>query len=321
MGTNTLCRLHVSTYPSIQPFQPDGARDLFLQYFICCTSDITWYLSGYESLEATPSLRSSCRTPSMHPILCLVGEVIVTTLVTGFTHPGARLRLLGLIPVALCVLQCVPLCMKSMVRTPWAALVGGYSITYLFHYLDVAVLSDWSFEHNSPVSGLVRPSEDANTDDRAQSRKPNDTIVHRLLFGVKMASSFRFVGTPYQTRNTPPVIAADRKYFLQRTFAVIVVSYVVLDFINSNNDPMIASKYLTLEKVPFLTRLDQITAEEVVIRAFAVLAAAVGLNCVQGGIYNIFALLAVSTGVSNPSEWPPFYGSPRDAYTLRKFWK
>lgn len=257
----------------------------------------------------------------MHPVIYLVTELFLTMFVVGFTTPYSILRPTGLLLCTLCVVRCIPGCMPYMTRTPWAALVGGYSVTYLYHYLDIALLSRWSFEHGAPVSGLLRPAPAPANASRDYKPRDVDSIRERLIFGMKVTSTFRFVGTEYEARNTPSVITTRRKDFLRRMFVAILISYCVLDFINSNNDPAIASRFLTLEKIPILTRLHEITAEELTIRFFTVLAAGVGLNCVQGGIYHICALLAVSTGISEPSEWPPFYGSAREAYMLRRFWE
>ena len=256
----------------------------------------------------------------MHPAVYLLAEYIVTVTVVGFIPAGSALRLVGLGLVFICMLQCIPTCMLHMVRTPWAALVGGYSVTYVYHYLDVALLSCWSFEERAPISGLVRPSTE-NQGVQSRSTTNQYTLFHRLLFGLKIASSFRFNGTPYEVKNCPQNTTITRREFIPRAFTVIVTSYIVLDFINSNNDPAMASKYLTMDKIPILTRLNQISLEESVIRTFTVLAAGISLNCVQSGIYHIFALSAVSLRISKPNEWPPFYGSPNEGFTLIRFWK
>lgn len=257
-----------------------------------------------------------------HPIIFLIAEIILTVFVVGFTPPSSKLRPAGLLVIMLCVALCIPECVPHMIRTPWAALVGGYSVTYLYHYLDIALLSCWSFEQGGPVGGLLRPTP-TPTNGAVRDYKPRsiDTLRERLIFGTKLTSTFRFVGTRYETRNTPPVLTTERKQFLRRTFLIIVASYCTLDFINSNNNPDISSRYLIPEKVPVFARLHDVTAEELAIRTFTVLAAGISLNCVQGGIYHICGLVAVSSGMSEPSEWPPFYGSVSKAYTLRRFWE
>lgn len=258
----------------------------------------------------------------MHPGFYLVAEFVTAVLVIGFTPADSNLRLWGLAWNIFCVFKCIPLCMQYMVRTPWGALLGGFAISYLYHYLDIALLSRWSFEHRAPVSGLVKPS--AVISKRSQvDPVPNSKSVlqQRLLFGLSVGSTFRFIGTPYEVQSVPPARATTRKGYFRRTYAVVLVSYIVLDFINSINDPEIASKFLGLKNVPLFTRLHEVSAEELIIRLFTVLAAGISLNCVQGGIYHLIGLFAVSFGISAPTAWPPFYGSPREAYTLRRFWK
>jgi hypothetical protein len=199
--------------------------------------------------------------------------------------------------------------------------MGGYSVTYLYHYMDIALLSRWSFEHDAPVSGLVRPGR-LPCPPRSKSTSPTSLPAwEKLKFGIKLTSTFRFVGTQYEVRNTPKTNPTTSRDFLRRTFLGIVISYCVLDLINAQTDPAIASRFLTPTNIPLLARLHELTAEECLIRMFTVIAAGVGLTCVQGGIYHTCALLAVRTGLSSPAEWPPFYGSARDAYTLRRFWE
>ncbi|CAH0017829.1 unnamed protein product [Clonostachys rhizophaga] len=36
--------------------------------------------------------------------------------------------------------------------------------------------------------------------------------------------------------------------------------------------------------------------------------------------HDVLAIIGVATGVDDPSEWPPMYGSITEAYTMRRFW-
>jgi hypothetical protein len=142
-----------------------------------------------------------------------------------------------------------------------------------------------------------------------------------LKFGIRLTSTFRFVGTRYEVRNTPKTNPTSSRDFLRHTFLGIFISYCVLDLLHAQTDPAVASRFLTPTNIPLLARLHELTAEECTIRVFSVIAAGICLICVQGGIYHTCALLAVRTGLCSPAEWPPFYGSVCDAYTLRRFWE
>lgn len=257
----------------------------------------------------------------MHPILYLIAEFVLTVLIIGFTQAYSPLRSAGLLLITLCVIKCIPSCMSYMVRTPWAALLGGYSATYLYHYLDIALLSCWSFEHNAPVSGLIRPTITATARQKGSTPSISPSAWERLKFGIKLTSTFRFVGTSYEARNTPEATKKNPRDFCRRKFVTIVLSYVILDFIQAQNDPDIAARFLGLENIPVFTRFNEFTVEEGIIRMFTVLAAGIALVCVQGGVYRTLALLAVSLGISEPVDWPPFFGSLWEAYTLRRFWE
>lgn len=282
-----------------------------------CTQHQDENLSQRQAMTTSPPVFM----PDMHPLIYLFVEIALTVFIIGFTTPFSALRPAGLIINTLCVVQCIPNCMPYMVRTPWAALVGGYSITSLYHYLDIALLSRWSFEHGAPVSGLLRPVANSTRAENTLKLHKTASSWDRFVFGVKLTSTFRFIGTEYEVRNVPRAKASSSKDFRRRTLLTILTSYCVLDFINSSNDPSIANRYLIPEKIPILSRLHQVTAEESIIRTFTVLASCIGLICVQGGIYHIFALLAVRLELTKPSEWSPFYGSVRNAYTLRRFWE
>ena len=52
-------------------------------------------------------------------------------------------------------------------RSRWASLLGGISFAFLLQYIDLALLSRWSFEDHGPVSEAAKGSakRDSNTDE------------------------------------------------------------------------------------------------------------------------------------------------------------
>lgn len=256
----------------------------------------------------------------MHPLLFVIIEIILSILAVGFTSPNSTLRKVALFPVLYCMVTCVSNCMEYMVRTPWASLLGGGAVTVLYQYIDVALINKWSFSCGKPTGSLAKPSS-TKPENKILTRTHNlDTICNRLRFGLSVSTNYRLINTPYQVKNVPPLSTRNKAVFLWRKATVITVSYLLLDLINSSADPAISLKYFTPGKVPIFSRLRDVTAEELVIRTFTALAAAISLNCVQGGIYSLFAILSVGAGISAADDWPPFYGSPSEAYTLRRFW-
>ncbi|PLB44772.1 hypothetical protein P170DRAFT_458457 [Aspergillus steynii IBT 23096] len=235
------------------------------------------------------------------------GSTIVTAGVISFTPAGSALRW-GAFPfIALCVWQCISTSIDYLVRSPWASLVGGHSVTLLFQYIDLVLLRRWTVElsHSNPR---------------------NRFWMRRFALGLSSTWNSRFVGTREQVKNVPRFSSTDPKYiptrsvFLRSMATRILVSYVLLDILGASADPEVNARFYTLAKIPVFGRLGEISSEELLMRVGCVVGAAIGLVCTQGGIYCIFAVVGVLLGVSDPKDWPPFYGSIFDAYTLRGFW-
>ncbi|KAH8433205.1 wax synthase family protein [Aspergillus melleus] len=240
--------------------------------------------------------------------IVLQTAVVVTTL--GFTPAQSRLRSGALVPVGLCTGHCISTALDCFVRTPWASLAGGYSVMLLLHYIDLSLLARWQFPPSKRPTPPGARSNDMTTSSWAA----------RLRFGIWAAFNARCIGTPEQVHHVPKVATHDRAVFLRRSACFMILSYLTLDILASMGDPDVSSRFLVASRVPFLRRLSVFTAEELVIRIFSTLAAGIGLLSSQGGFYHLFAFTSVLMRWSEPQDWPPFYGSLSEAYSLRRLW-
>lgn len=241
-----------------------------------------------------------------HPLFLVFIQTLITAAITGFTPAHSAIRWGAFPLIVLCVGQIISTSIDYLIRSPWAGLVGGHSVTLLFQYIDLVLLRQWSIES--------RPSE---------PRK----WTQRLAFGLSATWNSRFAGTQEQVKNVPPFSNTDPSYvptrevFLRATTTRILLSYIVLDVIGSSVDPELSARFLTTSKVPVFDRLGEISGEEIIMRVCCVVGATIGLVCTEGGIYSLFALVSVLLGISEPRDWPPFYGSVSEACTLRGFWR
>lgn len=242
------------------------------------------------------------------PIFFVVIQTLVTAAIIGFTPARSALRWGAFPLLALCVWQCIYRSIHYLVRSPWASLVGGHSVTLLFQYIDLVLVKEWTIE----LSGL-NPTE--------------RSWAQRFSFGLSSTWNSRFMGTREQVKDVPQFSNTDAGYvptrwvFLRNMIIRILLSYATLDILGASADLQLSSQSFTLAKIPIFRRSHDVSVEELLMRIGCVFSMGIGLVATQGGIYCVFALIGVCLGVTQPKDWPPFYGSLSDAYTLRRFWR
>lgn len=161
----------------------------------------------------------------------------------------------------------------------------------------------------------ARPRRDAR-------RRRESPAAARLRFGFSVLFNWRFSGTPYQARGVPELdekLRRSRPRFLAHALLTVAVCYLVLDAMDAAADPGVAERFYSLDKVAFFSRIQDVSAAEVVMRFFAAVGLGAGLVCVQRGVYNIFAVVSVAARLSEPGDWPPFNGPFGKIDCLRNF--
>ncbi|KAK7987258.1 hypothetical protein PG988_002246 [Apiospora saccharicola] len=252
-----------------------------------------------------------------HPLLDPIAVLVLSSTIVGFTPRQIlvthRMRTsTGDLYMALLYIA----------RSAWASAVGGYTISSFLHYLDVAVLSGWSFDIHGPSRNTFEQKSPRTRNSAA--KKSRWLVLQRLKFGLAVFFSWRFVNTPHQVRNLPQLdgrLRASRARFLCHTVLTIVVCYLLLDIMDSSSDAEVSAKFYTPDKVGLFSRFAEVSLEELAMRLFAALGLCTGLIAFQRGVYNVAAFFCVATCVSDPADWPPFNGPITETYCLRStFW-
>ncbi|KAF3399678.1 hypothetical protein DPV78_006363 [Talaromyces pinophilus] len=125
-----------------------------------------------------------------NPILLALLQDLVTCIVIGFTPSRSITRLGAFLIAALYMLQCISASMDYMVHSPWESLVAGYTVSHLFHYIDVVLLCQWSFKTHGPRSDhdvLVPKSQGKNNNDNSLAMitfKNDNSFWAKFRFGV-----------------------------------------------------------------------------------------------------------------------------------------
>lgn len=268
-----------------------------------------------------------------NPILVLFIQYTTTALILGFTPPKSVLRIALLPLIVICPAICVPACKTYLLRSPWAAMVGGYSITYLFQYVALALLSGCSYETDGPDSksapqpGIEKKHTQQQGHESRKQLTTTQSFWKRLRFGMSAAASFRWSGTKRQVKNVPHFSANDPSYvpskamFLRQTATKIVVCYLVIDLLGLGNDEGMNVANFDSSKIPFLTRLNEISFAELAMRCSATVGAGMGIYCSQDCLQSMLAFVAVALGFSKVEDWRPRFGAVGDAYSIRRFWR
>lgn len=152
------------------------------------------------------------------------------------------------------------------------------------------------------------------------------TLAERLRFGLYVTFSFRHPGTPYEISNVPPFSTKDPRYepprgrFCRWTSLSALSCYLLCDLLNHYLESPLNGILYSLKHIPLFSRWDHVTRDELVVRlAFSMGIWATmyfGLRFLQ----DVLALIAVMTGLSEVSQWRPAFGSPLEAWSLRRFW-
>jgi hypothetical protein len=115
--------------------------------------------------------------------------------------------------------------------------------------------------------------------------------------------------------------APDRAAFLARELALLAWQYLTLDFLIFLPTLQSREELEHMFGKGLEYRYLHLTAEQWVGRVSSSLLtwffiARIMMQCWHRALSIVF----VSAGLSRPEDWPPFFGSVRDAYTLRNFW-
>lgn len=210
-----------------------------------------------------------------------------------------------------------------MVRGPWAALVGGYCVTYLYQYVTLVLLVRMSFDKRHHSASELEKKLDSRS--RGQPPQPStriDQLVKRFNFGIKAASTFR---RPRHDGSSNSVDVGETttkpQDFLLRAVLKVICCYLALDTMSLAINEELNGHYFSSSRVPFFARIYEVSCQEVVIRVFATMIFGLGVFCTQAIGQNLIVVAAVSLGMSKPNEFLSGFGSLKEAYTLRRFWR
>lgn len=255
-----------------------------------------------------------------HPWTILAAQLALTSFILGFTKPSSPLRSAMLIPMLLATIVYIPTAryrVDNIFQVSWGA---SQAVLATYQYIDVVLVNRWDFEYSGP-----QPKD--------PSKKPTspygaDTFWNRLKFGLYATSSFRNCGTAFETRGLQPFKRKDPAFvpsttqFLINATLHFVACYMALDALTSLGDPDKQAVLFAESRIPLLSRLGEVTVQELVERLICSFTFWLVNYLVLSTSVTALSIILVATGVSEVTWWKPLFnfgnGFP---FTVRRFWR
>ena len=264
----------------------------------------------------------------LYPLALFISEVTISAITIGYTSATSMVRL-ALLPLILCCTYlCVSMALEQTQRVFWATLYGGISSGWAIHYIEIALLSRWSYESRGPSPRYTQQLKSSGRDRRERvANADTGGFLERLRYGYLVTFSFRNCGTPYEVKNVPYFSQQDPEYiptrwtFLRHTAVSAHTCYLFIDLSSHGTQPDQNPILYSSQNVPFFARLHEISCEELVIRIITTIGMWTATYCLVKLYQDVSAFVCVISGLNDVRSWRPAYGSLREAYSLRRFWR
>ena len=209
----------------------------------------------------------------------------------------------------------------------WAALLDAHSISFLFQYLDTALLTKCSAEADGPITGHIKETVQ-NDKEKSDHQSPATRKIatwDRLRFGYHAAVSTRNVDYPFEVSGVPhfssndPSYVPSRRTFLREKALLLLSCYLVLDLHAYASQPDQNSVLYHASNISWVNA-DNRSVEQLLIRSASTFGFWVSLYCIIQAYMGSLAFLSVAIGCSEVKSWRPGFGPISEAYTVRRFW-
>ena len=262
-----------------------------------------------------------------NPWINLVASRLIFAIGAGFTSPASIQRLLIFALLTIYTWLCISNYSKYIQSTGLVSLIIISSISSVpLIYFDRLIYRKWAYEDRRAIFGTA-PNKSVKNDvhDTDTVADDKDTSSSRFSFGQEVSGTVRGPGTSWEVKGLPNFSSSDPQWipspnvFIAWKLAIIVPCFFLNEYVMDarlavDHDLMLPSR------VPFLTRVGEITQDEVVARLIVGVYTWTSGYCLMQIFFGCPALIAVCFTPSAVALWRPAFGSIQDAYTIRGFW-
>ena len=260
-----------------------------------------------------------------HPWELFFGTFTLPLLALIYTTPRSKIRLA--VPFMIAVaFRCYHDTLLHFMPDTWnASYYDGRHIVLFLTAVDVLLLRrlylDRFGKERSEVLDRDKGVEDDTPWTEDHNTRPDVSTWRALKWAAHVYFSERDIGTSRQAKNIPSFpgrqVPSRAKFLLHRGCAV-VGALLFLGFLNRQPRP--SPDVYARHKSNILLSSQDIKMDNVNVRIVSTIVWWIGLRIALGLLYNSASLIGVATLLTAPRDWPPYFGSPAEAYTLRKFW-
>jgi hypothetical protein len=248
----------------------------------------------------------------IHPLILLVAQSMVTTSTAAYTNRDSFLRYFSLFLIFGLSWLGLSNFHDYINTTGWAGrTLAGALLASPLVFLDRLLIRRWAFGHD-----FLGPAGLPEAEKKKQSR---------WEFGSDVSGSARYIGSDKEVANVPHFSQADPSYipswswFLFRHICLMVGLYYLntlcIDIQLHANQDLLTNSY-----VPFLSRVFEVSTDEIVTRVQISIAYWVAQYCTLQGLYSLFAVIGVCYKPEDLKYWRPTFGPMNTSYTVRGFW-
>jgi hypothetical protein len=278
----------------------------------------------------------------LHPVTYFLVQKALTICLVAFARPYHPMRLAVLSFSLVYIYLLLPTYLDKLHYRILVSIVSGTTFSDVLSYLDLIILSQWSFENGGPVASAdlstkqisnrneivgmaANQATQGSNSGSSSANSHNRAVLQRLRYGYFVNSASRLIGTPHQVKNVPPYSTSHPSYtpsrtiFLFRKFCIFCACYLVLDLATSSANPLDNPVLYDPVKVPLFRRWADVDANEIVRKVVGGVGFWTASYCMIQCFMGMWAFLCVACG-SDPQYWRPNFGSMSEGYTVRRFW-
>lgn len=254
-------------------------------------------------------------------------QIVIILYIYAYTKAYSKIRIFTLPLILFNAFICVS---GSTLAFPTAGRLTFFmtwSIWITLCYIENSLRSRWDFDHGGPTKATCYSAipENGATNGRT---KPNQrgTVAQRLRFALWTLTSFRDPNSPWHVKGIPGPTPTKtrlhpktRSQFLKQNAIIFAITYFYIDIVENTPIPDDLTPFRS-DKIRFFSRLHEITFQELLTRIFIPVSIWLTTYCCLLCPIALEGFILVILGLNDVEDWPYYFGSIKDAYTIRGFW-